>query len=132
MRGDATPDRQHATKGGGEVVDALYGLRIEGPLISPPMDGDYSRTPAVIDPDAQASKHVAAHRADELVIKEGSGVFADRDQLFKAESMVVEPPAIGGLQHWIMGRDFTGVAIQGILAVVARLPYSTAPADLSQ
>src|SRR3546814_3045442 len=79
------------------------------------MDGDYSRTPAVIDPDAQASKHVATHRADELVIKEGSGVLADRDQLFKAESMVVEPPAISGLQPWIMGREFLGVASQEIL-----------------
>src|SRR3546814_7117384 len=42
-RGEPTPDRQHATKGGGEAVEALDGLRIEGPLISPPMDGDYSR-----------------------------------------------------------------------------------------
>src|SRR3546814_16630644 len=99
--------------------------------MSPPMDGDYSRTAAVIDPDAQASKHVAAHRADELVIKEGSGVFADRDQLFKAESMVVEPPAIGGLQPWIMGREFLGVASQEILADVARLQYLSAAVGLS-
>src|SRR3546814_18098053 len=90
------------------------------------MDGDYSRTPAVIDPDAQASKHVAAHRADELVIKEGSGVFADRDPLFKAESMVVKPPAIGGLQPWIMVRAFLGVARQEILADVHRLQYLSA------
>src|SRR3546814_11919083 len=73
-RGEPTPDRQHATKGGGEAVEALDGLRIEGPLISHPMDGDYSRTPAVLDPDDQASKHVAAHRAEEAVINEDSRI----------------------------------------------------------
>src|SRR3546814_14181641 len=66
-RGEPTPDRQHATKGGGEAVEALAGLRIAGPLISPQLDGDSSRTPAATDPDAHASKHDAPHPPDKLV-----------------------------------------------------------------
>src|SRR3546814_6445770 len=45
--------------------------------------------------------------------------------------MVVEPPAIGGLQPWIMGREFLGVASQEILAEVARLQYLSAAVGMS-